>query len=347
MTDFESGQTGSGLPDQGMSAIVSIVARELAALGQALTGSAAMLGTITLLGEGMHAFSTNAPAPAAIPGVPPQTDMPTDEIAPDRPARATAAYEHRLDPMATAPTTVPSAAPPAAGAPRQPTAANQVPQPAERRRQPAERRPTVDRTPERQSLRLAHLAPPNRSTVVGAPTPTNAAPMTVAETALPAPHTWTAATAPVGPDETFDEEDRRSAPDTAVAFAPPAVAQPQARPPRIAAGAMAPVRDERPEPFPPSAPAEPVGGEPSAPGAQRQAAGDEAVRSAAWQATTPASQSSLADAEPRQGTLVLDGAQLGRWMLDHLARHAARPGAGVTGIDPRINATYPGAPNGE
>jgi hypothetical protein len=52
------------------------------------------------------------------------------------------------------------------------------------------------------------------------------------------------------------------------------------------------------------------------------------------------------ESEPRQGVLVLDSAQLGRWMIDHLERHASRPGSMTTGIDPRISATYPGAPTG-
>jgi hypothetical protein len=49
---------------------------------------------------------------------------------------------------------------------------------------------------------------------------------------------------------------------------------------------------------------------------------------------------------PRQGTIILDGAQLGRWMIDHLERHASRPGAMTTGFDPRMNAAYPGATTG-
>jgi hypothetical protein len=44
--------------------------------------------------------------------------------------------------------------------------------------------------------------------------------------------------------------------------------------------------------------------------------------------------------------LVLDGAQLGRWMIDHLEHRASRPGAMTTGIDPRMSAEYPGASTG-
>jgi hypothetical protein len=53
-----------------------------------------------------------------------------------------------------------------------------------------------------------------------------------------------------------------------------------------------------------------------------------------------------AESEPRQAVLVLDSAQLGSWMIDHLERHASRPHAMTTGIDPRMNAAYPGAPTG-
>jgi hypothetical protein len=52
------------------------------------------------------------------------------------------------------------------------------------------------------------------------------------------------------------------------------------------------------------------------------------------------------ESEPRQGTIVLDGAQLGRWMIDHLERRASRPRAMTTGIDPRMSPTFPGAPTG-
>jgi hypothetical protein len=51
-------------------------------------------------------------------------------------------------------------------------------------------------------------------------------------------------------------------------------------------------------------------------------------------------------AEAQQGTIYLDGVRLGRWIIDHLARHASRPVAGIAGIDPRISASYPNAPTG-
>lgn len=64
------------------------------------------------------------------------------------------------------------------------------------------------------------------------------------------------------------------------------------------------------------------------------------------QSASASAELSRPESEPRQGVLVLDSAQLGRWMIDYLERHASRPGAMTTGIDPRISATYPGAPTG-
>ena len=57
-----------------------------------------------------------------------------------------------------------------------------------------------------------------------------------------------------------------------------------------------------------------------------------------------ARQSPEAAVEPRQGLLILDGAQLGRWFADRIARQVSRPVAGTTGIDPRVSPTFPGAP---
>ena len=46
------------------------------------------------------------------------------------------------------------------------------------------------------------------------------------------------------------------------------------------------------------------------------------------------------------GTIYIEGSQLGRWVVDYLSRQAARPATGITGIDPRITPTFPGAPSG-
>jgi hypothetical protein len=95
---------------------------------------------------------------------------------------------------------------------------------------------------------------------------------------------------------------------------------------------------------------------PSAPHSPaRQTTGFEAARSPS-PATQPAStfpvppSSVPPPAEPRgaalQGDVYLDGTLLGRWVVDHLTRSMDRPRAGITGFDPRLTATWPGAPIG-
>jgi hypothetical protein len=49
---------------------------------------------------------------------------------------------------------------------------------------------------------------------------------------------------------------------------------------------------------------------------------------------------------PVSGDVYLDGAKLGRWIADRLAREIARPQSGMTGFDPRLGIAWPGAPLG-
>ena len=49
---------------------------------------------------------------------------------------------------------------------------------------------------------------------------------------------------------------------------------------------------------------------------------------------------------PPHGEIILDGARLGRWISDRLARAVDRPPSGATSFDPRITPNYAGAPNG-
>jgi hypothetical protein len=46
------------------------------------------------------------------------------------------------------------------------------------------------------------------------------------------------------------------------------------------------------------------------------------------------------------GEIFVDGSRLGRWMTDHLVRAAELPRAAMTGFDPRMSPTWPGAPVG-
>jgi hypothetical protein len=49
---------------------------------------------------------------------------------------------------------------------------------------------------------------------------------------------------------------------------------------------------------------------------------------------------------PEQGNLYLDGARIGRWMIDHLTREVDRPQTGIAGFDPRLSPTWPGSLHG-
>lgn len=73
---------------------------------------------------------------------------------------------------------------------------------------------------------------------------------------------------------------------------------------------------------------------------------DDAIDAGEASTMPRAAQGAASDSEPRQGVLILDGAQLGRWIIDHLATSASLPMSGISGIDPRMSAVYPGAPSG-
>ncbi len=49
---------------------------------------------------------------------------------------------------------------------------------------------------------------------------------------------------------------------------------------------------------------------------------------------------------PTGGDVFLDGAKVGRWLADTLAREAGGPAVGGTGFDPRLGPTWPGALQG-
>ena len=76
----------------------------------------------------------------------------------------------------------------------------------------------------------------------------------------------------------------------------------------------------------------------------------------AWDAAPPNAPAALAmpaapvatatSTEPAQGDVFLDGARIGRWMSDRLARDVDRPQSGVTGFDPRLSPAWPGSLHG-
>ncbi len=63
-------------------------------------------------------------------------------------------------------------------------------------------------------------------------------------------------------------------------------------------------------------------------------------------ATSAAPVAAAESSGPVQGDVFLDGARVGRWMSDRLAREADRPQAGVTGFDPRLGPAWPGSLHG-
>ncbi len=64
-------------------------------------------------------------------------------------------------------------------------------------------------------------------------------------------------------------------------------------------------------------------------------------------AATPAAPvAAAAPSGPVQGDVYLDGARVGRWMSDRLAREADRPQGGVTSFDPRLGPAWPGSLHG-
>ncbi len=91
---------------------------------------------------------------------------------------------------------------------------------------------------------------------------------------------------------------------------------------------------------------------PAAPRAARSGPGDTAARR---DPTAPgplqtfpsvAPQSASPAATPVGGDVFLDGARVGTWITNHLAREASRPPTGTTGFDPRMSITWPGAQQG-
>ena len=87
--------------------------------------------------------------------------------------------------------------------------------------------------------------------------------------------------------------------------------------------------------------------------ARRQAAPIEPAPNQALAPQLAAALPTLApSAEPAQngggegGAVYLDGALVGRWLSERLAREASRPGGGATGFDPRMGPSWPGALQG-
>ncbi len=89
--------------------------------------------------------------------------------------------------------------------------------------------------------------------------------------------------------------------------------------------------------------APPTGADPASAGAQ---VAPRPANATAAAATPAAPVAAAASSGPVRGDVYLDGARVGRWMSDRLAREADRPQAGVTGFDPRLGPAWPGSLHG-
>jgi hypothetical protein len=86
---------------------------------------------------------------------------------------------------------------------------------------------------------------------------------------------------------------------------------------------------------------------PSSPATTSSAQASAGVASAPAALAMPAVPvAAAASTGPAQGDVFLDGARVGRWMSDRLARDVDRPQSGVTGFDPRLGAAWPGSLHG-
>ena len=137
--------------------------------------------------------------------------------------------------------------------------------------------------------------------------------------------------------------DALPAPERRTLAAPQAPAEPGSRaapPPQARTGEARGVRLPRPAAVPdmPATRISPVAGGPAAlappvpPAAQRPAP-----------SYAPPASSSRARESSMRGDVFLDGARVGRWMSEQMARDAGRPNTGPTGFDPRRSAAWPGA----
>jgi hypothetical protein len=131
---------------------------------------------------------------------------------------------------------------------------------------------------------------------------------------------------------------------------PPALAAPEMPDGRPVSMPASDQRQGRPAPFPVRAlfgasplSAAPPGAEPVLPAVQ---AAPRPASAPAALATPAAPVAAAASSGPVQGDVFLDGARVGRWMSDRLAREADRPQAGMTGFDPRLGPAWPGSLHG-
>jgi hypothetical protein len=332
----------------GVSDAMVMLEPELSALDRTVTSGAAMLQMISRLGEGLNVFYGNA-APIGVPALLPYSPtMPMEQWEVDKAEQTRSATMIRANAQYT--TNSPKKSDPVALQRPQgtPTFAGS----------PPSSRPSSS---QRSSLITPSASPPAKTTTVPTPRVMIAA-ATSSPVELPTSGASSIVASPIStrnaemgrsrsPNDymrpatvlsvpiTGEIEPRRDA--RVEQFIPGAVAP--GRMPQLAAdlSAPCPVTDTTPPQADTRRDRRRV-----TTGTPADSTVDAAVATELPKPAPAASEHQQAGSEPRQGTLVLDSALLGRWMIDHLERHASRAAAMITGIDPRMNATYPGAPTG-
>lgn len=135
-----------------------------------------------------------------------------------------------------------------------------------------------------------------------------------------------------------------AAPTSLAPVAPQAPAEPggraAARLPQVRTGETRGVRLPRPVAVP-DVPAVRMSPAPGVPAALAPPVSPAASKPASSYA--PPASSSRAKESSMRGDVFLDGARVGRWMSEQMARDAGRPNTGPTGFDPRRSAAWPGA----
>ena len=330
----------------GVSDAMAMLEPELTALDRTVTASAAMLQTISRLGEGLNAFNSHAAPIAAASTIPYSPEMPMEQWGSGSAQQVRSATMIRANVQYTT---------------NSPKKSDRAALDRPRGTSTFEGNPPSPRpsSSQRSSMIAPGASPPTKAT----PTPRV---MIATATSSPVEPTMSGTSSiVVSPITTrIADLDRSLSPDDDMRYA--------TVPPVPTAGEIQPQRDARAEQFilgaaaPDRMPQLAVG-LPARHLVTNNTAPQAAVRRDRGRVTTATPSLTAADAagapelpksapapserqqaesEPRQGTLVLDSAQLGRWVIEHLERHASRPAAMTTGIDPRMNATYPGAPTG-
>jgi hypothetical protein len=363
VTDSDATTIGAGLAlSHGVSDVIAMIEPELTALNRTVNASGAMLQTIMQLGERLNAFNANVTpiaAPSRVQHLPEAHMEHSRSYVPEQ-TRTPAAYRPNLHDVRGSPVRLERATPP--GPQKTPRPDGSSPPLRPLSRQDAAMAPhTVSPSPQAAAAHAprAVIAPATSSPVE---------PPSSSVNSVVAP--WIAPGAP----------DVVRSPTSEVGIAPAAVvpvtttagigAPPDIRVEQIVIGAMAPSRATSHIPasqattdMPASqvttdVPASQATADMPAPQittpleggrlatAMPYTTADATVQEDGTLSASTLSEPPRTESEPRQGILVLDIDQLGRWVLDHLERHASRPGAMTTGIDPRMNATYPGASTG-